>query len=423
MGVCACIFMNLLAQILLWIAAIVSMYFAVFWFLVILDTPQKIQRKHWKEWPLLSVIIPAYQEEDCIRETMESVLNADYPRLQLIVVNDGSTDRTEERARAIAARYPSRDITILSQKNAGKGAALNAGLKLARGEFFATMDSDSYVHADAPKKLLSYFTAEDIAAVVPAMKVRTPKNFLQKLQWYEYNVNMFYKELMGRLDALHVIPGPFPIYRTEVIRKLKGFATDGNLTEDLEMTLRLQRNQHRIVQAMDAIVETIAPATFKEFYAQRNRWFKGSLLNAMEYRGMTFNRAFGDFGMIQMPTLLISGALALILIVTGVYYGVKPIITLGYHLAYVNFDILTLLRNLHWNLTIFDLDFMSIALTVSMLTMSLFVFFLAHRITREPVLKHGWFTASVFLLLYYLALGVVWAGVAVDLLRGKRQRW
>lgn len=415
--------MNTFAQILLWIASIVSMYFAVFWFLVLIDQPPKAERKRWKDWPLLTVIIPAYQEEDCIRETMESVLKADYPKLQLIVVNDGSTDRTEEIANDVMKENRNRDITVLSQKNGGKGTALNAGLKLARGEFFATMDSDSYVHADAPKKLLAYFTADDIAAAVPAMRVRKPTTFLQKLQWYEYNVNMFYKDLMGRLDALHVIPGPFPIYRTDVIRKVKGFATDGNLTEDLEMTLRLQRHQYRIVQAMDAMVETIAPATFKAFYAQRNRWFKGSLMNAIEYRGMTFNRAFGDFGMIQMPTLLISGMLALILIITGVYYGLKPVVTMAYHLAFVNFDILTLLRDLSWNLTVFDLDFMSIALTISMLTMSLFVFFLAHRISREPVLKHGWLTAGTFLLLYYLVLGIVWAGVAMDLLRGKRQRW
>jgi cellulose synthase/poly-beta-1,6-N-acetylglucosamine synthase-like glycosyltransferase len=417
--------MNTFVQILLWAASLISMYFAVFWFLVLVDKPPKQERRQWKEWPFLTVIIPAYQEEDCIVETMESVLKVDYPhdKLQLIVVNDGSTDRTEELAQSVKNRHPKRDITVLSQKNGGKGAALNAGLKIARGEFFATMDSDSYVYADAPKKLLSYFVNDDIAAAVPAMKVRSPKNFLQKLQWYEYNVNMFYKELMGRLDALHVIPGPFPVYRTNIVRKVGGFATDGNLTEDLEMTLRLQREQYRIIQAMDAIVETIAPSTFKAFYSQRNRWFKGALLNAIEYRGMTFKRAFGDFGMIQMPTLLISSALALILILTGLFYGLQPIVTFIYHLSYVNFDLLTLLQNFSWNKWIVDFDFMSIALTISMLTMSLVVFFLAHKVTKEPVLKHGWLTASVYLLLYYLALGVVWMGVAMDLLRGKRQRW
>jgi len=417
--------MNLFAQVLLWIAAIISMYFAVFWFLVLIEAPPKIERKRWKDWPLLSVIIPAYQEEDCIRETMESVLKADYPKekLQIIVINDGSTDRTEEIAKQVASENLTYDITVISQKNAGKAAALNKGMKLAKGPFVATMDSDSSVYPDAPKKLISYFVSDDIAAVVPAMKVREPKTFLQKLQWYEYNVNMFYKELMGRVDALHVIPGPFPVYRTDILRKVGGFATERNLTEDLEMTLRLQHRQYRIIQAMDALVETLAPATFKAFYAQRNRWFKGALMNAFKYRRMTFNRSFGDFGMIQMPTLLISGALALILILTGVYYGLKPFVTLIYHLAFVNFDIMTLLSHLSLNVSIVDLDYMSIALTASMLTMSLFVFFLAHRISRERVLKHGVITAGAFLFVYYLLLGVVWAGVAMDLLWGKRQRW
>jgi cellulose synthase/poly-beta-1,6-N-acetylglucosamine synthase-like glycosyltransferase len=417
--------MNLVAQVLLWIAAVISMYFAIFWFLVLLDESSSLPRKRWKDLPSLTVVIPAYQEEDCIRETMESVLRADYPhdKLQLIVVNDGSTDRTETLAQAVAREHPDRDIAVLTQKNGGKGSALNAGLKLAKGEFFATMDSDSSVYPDAPKKLLSYFVSDDIAAAVPAMRVRQPRTFLQKLQWYEYNVNMFYKELMGRVDALHVIPGPFPVYRTAVLRKVKGFATKHNLTEDLEMTLRLQSKHYRIIQAMDAFVETLTPATFKSFYAQRNRWFKGALLNAVAYRKLTFNTSFGDFGMIQMPTLLIAGVLSLILITTGVYYGLKPWLMLAYQLSFIHFDLMTLIRTFTWNVSIFDLDYMSIALTASMLAMSLYVFFLAHRATRESTLKHGWLTASAFLVVYYLVLGVVWAGVAVDLVRGKHQRW
>ena len=417
--------MDATLQVLVWIVTLISTYFAVFWFLVLIDEPARLQRRHWHPLPMLTVVIPAFNEEDCIRDTMESVLAVEYPhnRLQLIVVDDGSKDRTAAIAAQVKAEHPSRDITLIKQKNAGKGAALNKGLALAKGVFFATMDSDSRVYPDAPKTLLSYFVSANIAAVVPSMKVREPKTFLQKLQWYEYNVNMFYKELMGRVDALHVIPGPFPVYRTDVLRKIDGFVTDGNLTEDLEITLRLQSKQYRIVQVMDAVVDTITPDTFKSFYAQRNRWFKGAFLNALKYKWMAFNRKFGDFGMIQMPTLIISGLLGVILVGVSIYSFVKPAWQGVSQLAAINFDILTLLTHLSFNLNIFDFDFMNIVLAVSMIGLSVFIFIQAHRMTNESMLKQGWLSLGFFLTVYYLVLGIVWAGVVVDLVRGKHQRW
>lgn len=414
-----------LQQLILWVCAGISTYFAVFWFLVLIDAQQVLRRRHWDVFPKLTVAIPAWNEEDCIRETMESVLNADYPadKLELIVINDGSKDRTEEIAKQVAAEHPNRNIKVFTQKNAGKGAGMNRALKMASGEFFATMDSDSRVFPDAPKKLIAYFTDDLVAAVVPSMKSRNPKTFLQKLQWYEYNVNMFYKELMGRVDALHVIPGPFPIYRAAILRNVGGFVEKGNLTEDLEITLRLQREQYKIIQATDAVVDTITPSTWKAFYAQRNRWFKGAFLNAIAYRKLAFKREYGDFGMIQMPTLIISGALALVLLGTAVYGMARPLMALVQNLWSVQFDVWTLVSHVSWNFTIFDLDFLAFVLAISMLGLSVYVFIAAHRAAQEPIFKHGWFAVAMFLLMYYAVLGIVWLGVAVDLVRGKHQRW
>lgn len=414
-----------LQQIILWIAAAISTYFAIFWFLVLIDVPSEVRRKKWTTWPTLTVAIPAWNEEDCIRDTMESVLAADYPssKLQLIVVDNASKDNTSIIAKQVMAEHPSRNIKLIYESRPGKGIAVNNALAQATGTFFATMDSDSRVFPDAPKKLLSYFTANKIAAVVPAMKVREPKTFLQKLQWYEYNVNMFYKDLMGRVDALHVIPGPFPVYRTNVLRVIGGFAEQGNLTEDLEITLRLQREQYKIVQSMDAFVDTITPSTWKAFYLQRNRWFKGAFLNAFAYRKLAFNNKYGDFGMIQMPTLLISGLLALVLIGITVYSAFPPFMQAFQNLLNIRFDLWTLLTNLSWNLSVFDLDFMTLTLTACMLGISIYIFIQAHRVVKEPLLQQGWFSFAFFMLVYYLLLGVVWAGVARDLVLGKHQRW
>ncbi|MEK6823215.1 MAG: glycosyltransferase family 2 protein, partial [Nanoarchaeota archaeon] len=193
--------------VLLWLAAIISLYFAVFWFLVLLDAPPQHRKRSMTSLPKVSVIIPAYNEEDCIRDTMESVLALEYPadKLQVIVVNDGSKDRTEEEAKKVIAAHPASDILYIAKQNGGKGTALNMGIAQASGEFIATMDSDSGVEPAALRKMLPYFADDTIVAVVPSMKVREPKTWLQRVQWYEYVVNIFYKELMGRLDCLHVI--------------------------------------------------------------------------------------------------------------------------------------------------------------------------------------------------------------------------
>jgi len=194
--------------------------------------------------PLVTVSIPAWNEAANIRQTMESVLALDYPddRLELIVVNDGSVDETEDLARRVAEENKNRSISVLYQPNRGKGAALNTVLRSAKGEFFVTMDADSSIRKDALKKMMPQFNVPGVAAVLPLMKVREPRNLLQKIQWCEYLVSAFYKRLMAVLDCISIIPGPFSVYRTSVLLELGGF-DEKNITEVVEMTLRLQ-NHH-----------------------------------------------------------------------------------------------------------------------------------------------------------------------------------
>jgi cellulose synthase/poly-beta-1,6-N-acetylglucosamine synthase-like glycosyltransferase len=419
--------MNIIMTGLLWGASIISLYFAVFWFLVLLEDPPQHRRKEIQDnaWPLVSVIIPAYNEEDCVAATMESCLAVEYPhdRIQLIVVNDGSKDRTEQETKRVIARHPDRDIIYIARPNGGKGSALNLALKSATGEFIATMDSDSFVEPGALKIMLPYFTDDSIASVVPSMTVREPKNLLQKVQWYEYVVNIFYKELMGRLDCVHVIPGPFPLYRKGVLLEVGGFDEKRNLTEDLELTLRLQSRNYRIIQLLEPKVSTITPDTWKSFYSQRNRWFKGALLNALNYRWMVFNRKFGDFGYVQLPTIIISGALSLLLVSSFLYYSFKPYVKLGYHLFFVNFDVMTLLKALQFNFSFYDLNFMNIVLMVAMTGISLTMIIVAHRTLKQRVTKTGVTPLLFFLVVYYLLLGWAWVTVARDLMIRRVQQW
>ena len=412
-------------KIILWTAYFISLYFAVFWFLVLLEGKRAWKTKRLEKIPFVSIAIPAYNEERKIRSTVESLLKLSYPKgkYEIIIVNDGSTDRTQETARNIIKENQSYSIKLISQKNRGKGAALNAALRKAKGEYFICLDADSYVSKDALKKILPHFSNDKVAAVLPLLKVSNPKTLLQKMQWLEYIVNMFYKELMSKLDCVHVAPGPFSVYRKSILEKVGRF-DENNMTEDLEITLRLQKHNYRIVQLLNTNVYTIAPSSFKELYRQRNRWYKGSILHAITYRKMIFNKSYGDFGIIQMPTIIISGIIAVIIFVSLAYYALKPQLQYIHNLSFINFDLITLIRNFSFNLHYLDINYTTMLLVIIMLSVSLFIIKKSHAKTRvHKVTKYGIFPFLGYLALYFFILGIIWIGIIFDLVRGKRQRW
>ena len=222
--------MNLVVDIFVWIAYIVSLYFTIFLVLVYFDKRalfnQERSSTKLHKCPLISVLVPAYNEEEHILRTLKSLAELDYPseKLEVIIINDGSTDRTKEVIETYIQDKP--HFTLLTQTNKGKAAALNRALQQAHGEFFACLDADSFVEPFTLRKMLAFYYAENdpaLAIITPAMKVYNPQNFLQKIQWLEYIVMIFIGRLSSHLDSLYVAPGPFSLYRTEIIRRLGGF--------------------------------------------------------------------------------------------------------------------------------------------------------------------------------------------------------
>ena len=418
--------MNGVMKIVLWIVYILSLYFAVFWFLVFLDSDQKERKKPLKRHPLVSVLIPAFNEGSRIKKTIQSVLKLDYPKdkVEVIVVNDGSTDNTKQVVEGVIADNNDRKIRLVNKKNAGKGAALNDGLRISKGEFFICLDADSHVRKDALKKMLPHFDEDDVAAVLPVLKVRKPKNLLQKMQWFEYIINMFYKELMGKLNCIHVAPGPFSVYRKSILVKLGGFDEDGNLTEDLEIALRLQKHHYKIIQLLDTEVYTAAPETLKALYKQRNRWYKGAVHNAINYRKLLFNKKYGDFGLIQMPTILIAGIIAITMILSIAYYTITPYLRNMNKLRIIDFDFMTLIRNFNLNFHFLELNYMLIVIASVMLFVSILILKKSHISTKERVFKYGAYPLLLYIFFYFFVLGPMWVGIAFDiLLRKKKQKW
>jgi len=249
--------------------------------------------------PLVSIVIPAYNEEKYIKKCLDSILALDYPRekLDVIVVDDGSTDRTA----VVAKEYEKYGVRVFSKRNAGKGAALNYGIERARGEFIATMDADSYVTPKVIKALLPYFEDHEVMAVTPAVKIAPSNSAIREFQRIEYLMILFSRKLLSYLDSVPVTPGPFSIFRASVFKEVGGF-DEHNLVEDQEIAMRIQQHNYKIRSSVsdDSTVYTEPPDNIGDLLRQRVRWQRGGIRNYWKYRFM-IKPEFGNYGMFFIP--------------------------------------------------------------------------------------------------------------------------
>jgi cellulose synthase/poly-beta-1,6-N-acetylglucosamine synthase-like glycosyltransferase len=228
---------------------------------------------------------------------------------------------------------------------------------------------------------------------------------------------------MSSLNCVHVAPGPFSIYRKKILEEVGGFDED-NLTEDMEVTLRIQRKHYKIKQLLDVVVYTNAPKNIKGFYKQRDRWHKGTFLNLLKYRDMLLNKRYGDFGILQLPSIFISGFLAVGLLSITLYkFILKPGYNYLTNLGSINFDVFVFLRNLTIDITWLKINYTNIFFGVVSILFSLLIIKMAHKHTKEKLFKHGLLSVPFYLLMYGILSAMVWTGVFVELMFGKKQKW
>lgn len=424
--------MNWLASVILWLTYLLSLYFAIFFVLVFIDKKtffdnEKNERGSLKlkKHPLISVLIPAYNEEKTVLGTLKSVLALDYPKnkLEVIVIDDGSTDQTKKAIENFIK--DKKQVKLISHKNMGKAASMNKALKIARGEFFACLDADSYVERKTLKKMLVLYEKEndpDLVIVTPAMKVKKPKNILQKIQRIEYLVMIFIGRLTSQLDSLYVAPGPFSLYRTKVIKDLGGF-DETSLTEDQEIAYRVQKNNYKIKQCFDGYVETESPGDFKGFYSQRRRWYKGGLGCVYRYRKMVLAKKYGDFGLIQMSKNVIGFLLAVSGIGFAFYFLLLPFLKKIYNFSFVSFDFWPYLYNFDLNINFLNFDFRKGFVVLFLFGISILFFYYAHVNVNEKVKKFGIVPLIPYFFVYYLIKGFIFLLSIAELVVKKKQKW
>ena len=270
--------------------------------------------------PLVSIIIPAFNEEKTLAKTIDSVLGLNYPenKLEIIIVNDGSKDDTLKIAKSFSENH--KNIIVIDKENGGKATAMNLGIKVAKGEYVISFDADSMVTKDALKYALPYFSDPKVMCVTPSMKVYNPKGIYQRVQSIEYDQGIFLRKAFSNINAIHVTPGPFSIYRKEFFDKYGGY-DEHNITEDMEIAMRIQSLNYRIENSPKSLVYTVAPNTFFGLLRQRRRWYFGMIKNLIKYKFM-FGKKYGELGLFIFPLGIIS-TLMIMLITT--YYIYKSI--------------------------------------------------------------------------------------------------
>ncbi len=421
--------MNLLLRIpllLLYFGLLYSLVFFLLTFLQGNDSFKKVKTSRITKTLSVTIAVPAYNEGDTIYRTIESIVKLQYPRdkLQIIVVNDGSKDNTEEEAKRAVVDFPEFDIAVVSQENQGKATAMNRALALARGELFACLDADSQVDPATLKKIVGVFNEKGtaVALVTPAMRVREPKNLLQRLQRIEYIVSILLQRLLAHMDSIYVAPGPFSVYRTKIIKGLGGFDRR-NLTEDQEIAYRMQFNDMKIEHCPDGYVYTECPKSVFKLFKQRNRWFKGSLINIFKYKRMMLNKRYGHFGVFQMPLNLFSFFLGIGAVFFFVYISLRPLARQFKDLWLTNFDILTWLRDFKIRFSLLDLNMGVLFILAMLLVFTLAIFYLAHRNVDEKMGSERFLPLLGYFFVYYLLLAVFCCLAIIELGVGRRQKW
>lgn len=234
-------------------------------------------------WPLLSVIVPAKDEERALAPTVAAILASDYPRLEVIVVDDGSTDGTGRAARALAEREP-RVRVLTHAHNRGKAAALNHGLRVAASELVVTVDADTRPTPSCLRKIAAQLLEPEVAAVATNVKVDERRGLLGALQSLEYVAELGVDQrALALVGAVTVVAGATAGWRKQSVLSVGGVPSD-TLTEDSDLTITLQRAGHRVVYRADAITRTTAPATLGALLRQRRRWLWGNLQTAWKHR-------------------------------------------------------------------------------------------------------------------------------------------
>ncbi len=308
----------------------------------------------------ISVIAPAYNEEATIEQSLRSLLLLNYPQFEVVVVNDGSKDKTVDKlvaafglmrapvvyqqpldTKPVQALYRSLDnpdLVVIDKANGGKADAINAGINAARYPLVCVIDADSILEPEALMRAsLPFVENPDTLATGGIIrivngctvedgrvtKIDMPDSWLARFQVVEYlRAFLSGRVFMSAANALLIISGAFGVFRRDAVIEVGGFRHD-TIGEDMEIVARLHRRwrdtnrPYRVVFQPDPVCWTEAPETRKILASQRNRWQRGTCQVLSYHMAMMGNPKYGAIGWFAMPYFLIFEAAGPLIEVAG----------------------------------------------------------------------------------------------------------
>ena len=292
--------------------------------------------------PSVSVVIAAYNEEKVIVATVLSVLESTYEDLEVIVVNDGSMDRTSKVVEDAFRDNPR--VVLLEKANGGKSSALKLGFRRASGEIVVAFDADTVVNKEAISLMVRHFEDETVGAVSGNVKVGNVHNLLTKWQYIEYVVGFnLERRAFAELNCITVVPGAIGAWRRDYVAAC-GYYKSDTLAEDTDMTIALLREGYSVKYEEKALAYTEAPGDLRSFMKQRYRWSYGILQTLWKHRDMMFDTEHKALGFIALPNMWLFqyvfqtlSPMADLILVFGLFSSRAPIF-IAYYLVLLLLD-------------------------------------------------------------------------------------
>ncbi len=335
-----------------------NLSYVVLWPLARIGVTARVRQRSWAWYeeafaspmtPGISIVVPAHNEQAVVLESIRSILSQRYPRFELVLVDDGSTDETATRviaahdlrrveptprgrlkSQTVVEQWRSLsvpEVTLIRKHNGGRADALNCGIDVARHPLVCVTDADSILDPSALEVMVRPFLEdpERVVAVGGTVRVgnsgrvedgqmiepRVPRTLIEGFQMIEY-LRAFLLGRTGwdRLGALMIVSGAFGLFRRDVLEQVGGYWTE-TVGEDLEMTLRLHRTMrdqnraYRVVYSSDPVCWTEVPCDVATLGHQRRRWHRGLWESLWRHRGMLLRPRYGMVGTIGLPYMLV----------------------------------------------------------------------------------------------------------------------
>lgn len=259
--------------------------------------------------PSVTIIIPVYNEEVVIQRTIRSILKSKYPIREVLIIDDGSTDKTAEIVTKMVRLFLK--VKIIKKHNDGKSSALNLGITKARGDIVITIDADTVFDQYTIAHLVENFSDPRVAAVSGNCKIGNKINQITIWQHIEYvTANQLEKRAFEELNCITVVPGSNSAWRKSVIQEL-GYYHNDTLAEDAELTLRVLNAGYKIIYEDRAISYEECPETVKDFIKQRSRWSYGILQVAWKHKRNIIQSSNKMLKYFAVPSLMFSYLLLL----------------------------------------------------------------------------------------------------------------